>query len=205
MLLRSGVSLRAERRTLIVLSEHELFRDALASMLKRAGYHPVDLATTSQLRGKNADSILVDLDHASIDVTVLLHQVGQHLDGAYVIALGSAIRLGAAGVEVGACAELETQRGGERAVLDALAHRPPTRSPELRRTHRLWAQVTRRQRDTLRWLAVGLDNAAIASRMSVGERAVKAHVSALLALFALHNRTELALYASQAGVLPLDG
>jgi len=188
-----------------VLCEHELLRDALASMVKRAGFHTVDIATTQQLRGKRAESALIDLDHATVDVTSLLCQVGEHLDGAYVIALGTAVRLGAATVDSTPGAELETQRnGGERAVLDALAHRPVTRSPELRRNHRLWAQVTRRQRDTLRWLAVGLDNAAIASRMQVGERAVKAHVSALLALFGLHNRTELALYASQAGLLPLD-
>jgi len=187
-----------------VLSEHELLRDSLAMMVRRAGFTAQEATTPNQLRGKRVESALVDLDHATIDVTSLLCQVGEYLVGAYVIALGTAIRLGAAAADGTAPgAELETQRGGERAVLDALARRPPARSQELRRLQRLWAQVTPRQRETLRWLAVGHDNAAIASRMDVGERAVKAHVSALLALFVLRNRTELALYANQAGLLPL--
>jgi DNA-binding NarL/FixJ family response regulator len=194
---------RSERRTLIVLSEHELLRDSLTMMVRRAGFTALEATTPNQLRGKRVESALVDIDHASIDVTSLLCQVVEHLVGAYVIALGTAIRLGAAAAGASPGAELETQRGGERAVLEALARRPPARSQELRRVQRLWAQVTPRQRETLRWLAVGHDNAAIASRMDVGERAIKAHVSALLALFALRNRTELALYANQAGLLPL--
>jgi len=186
-----------------VLSEHELLRDSLTMIVRRAGFTAIEATTPSQLRGKRVETALVDLDHATIDVTSLLCQVAEHLAGAYVIALGTAIRLGAAAPDATRGAELESHRGGERAVLDALARRPPARSQELRRVQRLWAQVTPRQRETLRWLAVGLDNAAMGNRMDVGERAVKAHVSALLALFGLRNRTELALYANQAGLLPL--
>ena len=43
-------------------------------------------------------------------------------------------------------------------------------------------------------------NRTIARGLGVGERAIKAHVSALLALFGLDNRTELALVASDAGL-----
>lgn len=65
-----------------------------------------------------------------------------------------------------------------------------------------WARITTRQREVMRWLAIGLDNAAIGLRLDIGERAVKAHVSSLLELFRLDNRTQLALLADRAGMRP---
>ncbi len=62
--------------------------------------------------------------------------------------------------------------------------------------------LTPRQRDVLRWLAVGSDNLKIAAELGVGERAVKLHVTSLLKRFALDNRTELALLAWRAGFRP---
>jgi DNA-binding NarL/FixJ family response regulator len=70
------------------------------------------------------------------------------------------------------------------------------------RQRRLWARITPRQREVMRWLAVGLDNRAIAQRLHIGERAVKAHVSALLEELGVDNRTQLALLAHDAGVRP---
>ena len=68
--------------------------------------------------------------------------------------------------------------------------------------HRNWSRITARQRDVMRWLAMGLDNAAIGQKLRIGERAVKAHISSLLALFGLANRTQLALLADRAGLRP---
>ncbi len=62
--------------------------------------------------------------------------------------------------------------------------------------------LTPRQRDVMRWLAVGSDNLKIAAELGVGERAVKLHVTTLLKRFALDNRTELALMAWRAGFRP---
>jgi DNA-binding NarL/FixJ family response regulator len=62
--------------------------------------------------------------------------------------------------------------------------------------------VTPRQREVMRCMAVGADNQAIASRLRIGERAVKAHVSALLRHFGLNNRAQLALLADHAGLRP---
>jgi len=60
--------------------------------------------------------------------------------------------------------------------------------------------MTPRQCSVMRLLAIGRDNRTIARQLGVGERAIKAHVSALLSLFGLDNRTELALLASDAGL-----
>jgi DNA-binding NarL/FixJ family response regulator len=75
-------------------------------------------------------------------------------------------------------------------------------SAEVLRQHRLWAAVTPRQRDVLRWLATGIDNQAIARKLRIGERSVKAHLSMLLENFGVSNRTQLALIANHAGLRP---
>ena len=80
--------------------------------------------------------------------------------------------------------------------------RAPSMSSELARAHKQWAHVTARQRDVLRWLAHGLDNPGIAAKLRVGTRAIKAHISALLAMFGLESRTQLALLAHAGGLMP---
>jgi two-component system nitrate/nitrite response regulator NarL len=51
-------------------------------------------------------------------------------------------------------------------------------------------------------LSTGSDNLKIAAHLGISERAVKAHVSALLSVFSAENRTELAVLACRAGVRP---
>jgi len=194
-------------RTVVLLSEHELFRNGLAHVVRHAGYQVHVAATPTALRRTppEADSVIVDLDHATGDAATLLLQTGAIIDDdAYVIAYGSALRLGASVDGAPAAAQIET-KGGERALLAAIAKKPPAMSFELKRLHAQWAQVTPRQRDVLRWLAIGLDNLSIGRKLRVGERAVKAHVTSLLTLFGLSNRTELALLAEQAGLRPRSG
>lgn len=49
---------------------------------------------------------------------------------------------------------------------------------------------------------MGLDNEAIARKLRIGVRAVKAHITNLLDHFQLANRTQLALLADHAGLRP---
>ena len=46
-------------------------------------------------------------------------------------------------------------------------------------------ELTPRQRDILRWLSSGADNSTIARHLRISERAVKAHISNLLAALAV--------------------
>ncbi len=97
---------------------------------------------------------------------------------------------------------IETPEIDPSALLAAVRGRRPHVSSELGRNRHRWSQITTRQRDVLRWLAIGCDNRHIASRLKVGERAVKAHVTALLEVFEVDNRTEVALIAYRAGLRP---
>lgn len=155
----------------------------------------VECASLSQLAAANRthklDAVIVDLEHSSADVYSLVRQVRAMVTGR-VVTLGTPLRQAAVDLDVDASVD------GEAAdVISALASRKPRRH---RRTS--WSLLTPRQRDVLRWLADGLDNKAIGRRLGVGERAVKAHVTALLSEFELDNRTQLALLASRAGYRP---
>jgi DNA-binding CsgD family transcriptional regulator len=154
-----------------VLSDHPLFRRLLSDALRRRG---------------TRDITILDLDHAAGDVLDAVVRTRKKYPGTRLVVVGSRLRLAAAAaaVEVGVASDGATPRR----LLAARPHRP-----------RGWI-LTDRQREVLRWLVAGLDNAAIGRRLAIGERAVKAHISALLVRLRAANRTELAVLAYAAGV-----
>jgi len=62
--------------------------------------------------------------------------------------------------------------------------------------------LTQRETDTLRLVAQGLANKEIAGILKVSETTVKTHVSNILAKLGLPSRTQAALYAVRAGLVP---
>jgi NarL family two-component system response regulator LiaR len=61
-------------------------------------------------------------------------------------------------------------------------------------------QLTPREREVLRLLAVGLSNKRIAVELGVAEKTVKTHVGHVLAKLELSDRTQAALYAVREGL-----
>jgi len=66
-------------------------------------------------------------------------------------------------------------------------------------------ELTPREMDVLRLLAQGLSNRKIAARLSINERTVKYHVSAILAKLEVANRTEAVMRAIEQGLITLEG
>lgn len=147
------------------------------------------------------DVVLVDLEHEREDTLTLVRSLRHELLDTRIVVIGSAVRQGAADSSFDA--EVETPDADVAILIAAteMRHRP-RRSAEAARQHRLWEQITPRQHDVMRWLATGADNVTIGRKLRIGERAVKAHVSALLVAFGVENRTQLALVAYRAGVQP---
>ena len=190
----------AEKRILCLLSAHSMCRRALSDLLARKGWHVIECTTLTQLsasaRKDEPEVIVIDLDHAEQDGATLLGAVSALAER--LIPIGTALRQAASLDkldEVG----IET-RGLDAALAKVLERRRA--SAELARHFRMWQRITPRQRSVMRQLSVGCNNRSIAATMKVGERAIKAHVSSLLALFGLDNRTELALLACEAGLKP---
>lgn len=83
-----------------------------------------------------------------------------------------------------------------RKIMQELQHPaelPPTADP-----------LTEREVDVLKLLAQGLTNDDIATRLFIGERTVRTHVSNILRKLHIANRTQAALYALRMGFAELN-
>jgi DNA-binding NarL/FixJ family response regulator len=183
-----------------LLSDHVLFRQLVAQRLADQGFGPIiQVASKDKLiaaaRRKRVDIAIIDVDHDSEDTQLIVRSLHAELPALHVIMLATPLRQTADDTIV-----LET--GGVDRASAVIGLVPGLRGGEDKAPHRHWSRITERQREVMRWLAVGLDNAAIGQKLRIGERAVKAHVSSLLGLFGLENRTQLALMADRAGLRP---
>lgn len=119
------------------------------------------------------------------------------------IAIGTPMQLAAQAAEADGWIEL-SEPARRMAELASAAARPCRGSfkgrvsSETERLSRTWGTLTPRQRQVLGLLGCGVDNQKLASALGISERAVKAHVSALLEKFKADSRTELALIACHA-------
>lgn len=65
----------------------------------------------------------------------------------------------------------------------------------------LFAELTERELDVLKLIANGLTNTQIAERLVISENTVKGHVSNILSKLHLADRTQVAVYAWQKGIV----
>ncbi|MEX0788875.1 MAG: response regulator transcription factor [Anaerolineales bacterium] len=63
--------------------------------------------------------------------------------------------------------------------------------------------LTERELEVLRQVALGLSNKEVAARLSISESTVKFHVNSILGKLGAQSRTEAAMLAARAGLIPL--
>lgn len=66
------------------------------------------------------------------------------------------------------------------------------------------AELTERERDVLRQMALGRSNREIADFLIVGQETVKTHVASILAKLELENRTQVIIYALKHDLVSLE-
>jgi DNA-binding NarL/FixJ family response regulator len=205
----------------LIIDDHPIVHDGVASALQRTGdIRLVAAAVTLEdgLRelGRRPDVVLLDLRLQDADGVSALSTLLAARPGLRVIVFSAydlddyvfgAIRAGAKGYvlkgtpSTDLVTAIRKVHEGEPYVSPALSARlveqmqPGGRGPRT---------LTARELMVLRLMASGLSNRDIASALSISERTVKFHVTAILNRLGADNRTQAVALATRRGILPSE-
>lgn len=210
---------------ILVADDHPLMREGLATVLEtQADFAVVGEAATgreavAQAARLQPDVILLDLEMPELDGVAAIRQIRASDRDARVIVFTAfdtderilgAVQAGARGYLLKGAPRQEVfnairvvHAGGsllQPVVAAKLLRRVGAEGPEPPRPEPL----TERELEVLRLLARGLPNKEIAQALTIGERTVKFHVSAILSKLGVTNRTEAVTTAVQQGLISLS-
>jgi two-component system, NarL family, response regulator len=202
---------------LIIADDHALFRGGLKSLLRRQK----DMQVVAEV--DKASSLKEVLEKNPCDVLLLdlqmerwaLSDIGDLVPATRVLVLTAsesvenaiaAMRLGARAVVQKRFA-VQTLMEAIRAVASGLVWMPPDLQAEIAAQ---WStsgsrQLTGREVEIVHYVAVGLRNAEIASRLSITETTVKTHLNNIFKKLEVRDRVELAVYALRHGLTVQPG
>jgi DNA-binding NarL/FixJ family response regulator len=212
----------------LLLDDHTSFRELLALRLAREPDLAVVVEAGSLAEGRRAvrqveaDIALVDLDlpdGSGVDLIRDLRTVNPEAQAVLLTASGDR-NLHAEAVAAGASGVLSKTIGSAEIIAairrlfagDALLS--PREAIELfrladkrreaeRSTHRIVEQLTPRERDLLLLLSEGLDDAAIAERLSISPKTVRNQMVGLLAKLSVDSRLQALVVAAQHGIVTI--
>ncbi len=197
---------------LIIADDHAIFRQGLKSILRFQ--NEVDVVAEvgragdleSVLAATPCDILLLDLQMerwmtddiqrlSRMATVVVLTASERNTD-----AVG-AIRMGARAVVQKRFA-VETLMEAIRAAKDGLVWMPPELQAELATNwERTENQLTSREREIVRYVAMGMRNAEVATKLTITEGTVKKHLNNIFQKLDIRDRVEVALYAIRAGLV----
>ena len=169
------------------------------------------VALAHQLR---PDVILMDLLMPVMDGIAATAAIRRELPDTEVVALTSvledaavveAVRAGAIGYLLKDTEADELRRAIKSAAAGQVQLSPQAAARlmrEVRTPEKSHESLTERECDVLRLLAQGQSNKEIAQHLNVSEQTVKTHVSHVLNKLGVPSRTQAALYAMRAGLVP---
>lgn len=206
---------------LMVVDDHALVRQGVAAFFERQSPGAELLQARDSAEGltlamahQDLDAVFLDLTMPGLDGLDALREFGRLRPELPVIVLTAAedpaqarraFAAGALGyVPKSASAEtlltaLTLVLRGETFVPSllraaAVETRPPAPSPAA-------LELTTRQSEVLRHLGEGLSNKAIAHRMGITEKTIKAHMTAVLRAFSVSDRDQAVRSARAAGII----
>lgn len=143
-------------------------------------------------------SSLIDIAAAARRTKVLIVTASEVADHAV-----EALRSGARGVVLKRFAA-ETLMDAIRAVAAGQTWVPPELAPRLAgELCNESPSLTTREREVVRYVALGLRNAEVGRKLFISEQTVKTHLNNIFEKLALRDRVELALYALRRGIISI--
>ena len=217
----SGNALRV-----VLADDHHFFREGLRDMLETAGVSVVgearDGAEAVALAGAlEPDLIVIDLDMSDALGAEALRRIAAVSPAARMVVLSATLEEAEVldALTAGACGYILKgtraddlidgicQTAGSRVVLSrevaqVLVKRasPANHVPERSRSIEGEAVLTAREKDVLRLLVGGSDNAAIGLELSISRHTVKQHLTNIFEKLGVHSRVEAAVYAVREGL-----
>jgi DNA-binding NarL/FixJ family response regulator len=198
---------------IIIADDHALFRQGLRSLLAlqpditvvaesdRVDDLPAILSSTPcdlllLDLGMERNS-LVDIAALSAQVEVLVVTASEHPHEGL-----QAIRAGARGLVLKRFA-IETLMDAIHAVAAGHVWMPPSHQAQLAAHVREPGPnlLTRREREIIRQVALGLRNSEVAQRLFISEQTVKTHLNNIFQKLEIRDRVELTLYAARVGII----
>jgi two-component system, NarL family, nitrate/nitrite response regulator NarL len=196
-----------------IADDHALFRQGLLSMLRLQPRIEVavEIERASELLSHpelaSCDLLLLDLQMersslADIEalakrVAIIVVTASERVDDAVM-----ALRAGARGVVFKRFA-LETLMTAIDAVTQGEVWLPPVVQAAVaaQLQQPAIAALTRREREVIRQVALGLRNAEVAARLGISDVTVKTHLNNIFQKVGVRDRVELALYAIRMGII----
>ena len=202
---------------ILVADDHPVVRDGLVAILSTQADFAVvgeagDGATAlAQVHALQPDVLLLDLAMPSVDGVAVLQQLGQNTSLTRTLVFTAfdtderilgAIRAGAQGYLLKG-APRDELFSAIRTIHAGGSTLQPIIASKLMRQVQTPNSVALSERETavLRLIAAGLPNKLIAAQLSITQRTVKFHVSAILAKLGAHNRTEAVALARSRGLI----
>jgi DNA-binding NarL/FixJ family response regulator len=211
------------RTRVLIVDDQPLLRAGFKSVLEASGQVDVvgEAATGAeaidQARRLDPDVVLMDVRMPDMDGIQATRRMPQQkvlilttfgLDE-YII---EALRAGASGfllkdapvedllraVRAVAAGDAQLSPAVTKRLLDQVARRLPA---AVAHDDAALEQLTARERDILRLLAVGMSNAEIGEALVVSEATVKTHVSSVLSKLGLRDRVQAVIYAYENGLV----
>jgi DNA-binding NarL/FixJ family response regulator len=211
------VPTRTQRKPIrvAIADDHALFREGLRLLLELEKDVKVvaeiefanDLAPTLSktscdilLLDLNMDrSVLGDIERLSRITKVIVLTGSERLDE-----MVAAFRSGARGI-VRKTHASETLVKAMRAIAEGMIWMPPDVQSQLTAVESVGEvnPLSAREREVVRYVAVGFRNAEVARRLAISEGTVKVHLSNIFQKLNVRDRVELTLYALRSGLITI--
>ena len=214
-----------EQPRVILVDDHDLFRTGLVNLLTEQGVHVIGEAATGDaalrlVRDLAPDVVVMDINMPGISGVDATREIAAFAPRTRVVVLTISADDGDVvdAVMAGACGYLLKDSSIQELIagIRAAAAGESLISPQIAtkvlqllrsqhtgagRTKPVRAELSERELDVLKLIAVGKDNSEIAKELFISPKTVKNHISNILMKLQIENRIQAAVYAVRSGIV----